>query len=245
MNKSTFSVYVEIDALMDFRYGKLLENYSDMDTDMILKFANYKERDSDNFSNLFSSFNADVYAKQTITASVLAKSPITEVPILIRRCYDAHIRHPSIEESRLKICINFKDLPYGEEAKNAIAAAVSNFYYENWAVSVSHISVPDKKLTPKYLRNKYDLAIVYDLDAFIAHHAPKSKDVFRGLAFYSFLNLVNGKEAFLDAYERINANEVEPALALTEHISWIIEAYFEPLAVASARTIFVPDCAHG
>lgn len=218
-------IYVELDALLDTRFGTVIQ--MNMELASQLATSGYGKRESDKLSELVPHFPdqefKDNYKKRS--TEVLKLSKMTNIiPIikdLIDELRDTERYLP--EEGNISIHVNTYPYVLSDEEQSSIRQVVS-FYLGG--VVVQMVSIPPIGLMPKTIESKYSALFLYHFDQWLTLHQNALKDTkLSDILFFGPRLYVNGKptDAELNAAYSDIPKEIDPfkasEMVLSEYMS--------------------------
>lgn len=162
-------IYIALDALLDTRLGTL--GKIDPNLAATALRGNYRSRFVDEFEGISKEDFKNAYMRRDI--DTLKMSMVTNVSILIRRIIKDSLAIAVQQQKITRINIDVNVWPYLIDTgplADMLVACVRAHAYENAVVRV--ISCPPWLLTPDYIREKYQLMIMYDWLEWLEIHKP-------------------------------------------------------------------------
>ena len=233
--ENNFAVYLDYDSLFDTRYGRLITMHPSLKEDLLFKFPTFETRRNDNMSEIFGVVNDKAFSEKRITLDVIKNSPRTAVHKLVAMAYRSFQGHFKEKAGAMEIVLNLMDYPIPTEAYDSYRLLLSAAFEHQ--VEVKLINRPVKKVTPSWLRRKFDLAVIYDFERQIDLFPPTSKVVYEGIVIYTPLRLTGSERDFAKAIESVRCShgtaEIETSgeiTILSEFWSMYLEVHIQEMA---------------
>lgn len=160
-------VYVELDCLLDTRMG-CLSQISDALASSVL-MNGYHQRDSDVFFGVDMALFKERYAARDV--ETLSRSIYTNIVTYLQDCVMSGIEENAKggQHSGYKITVNVHPYDLNDKEKESIEKAL--IYQLHELADVSVICESPVFLTPKLIKNKYLMMIMYDFEPWLEIHA--------------------------------------------------------------------------
>lgn len=167
-DRETDTVYMELDALLDTRLGVLEQHYPGLPA-KVLKSGKYSQRLIDRFGKVTPERFNEIYAKRDM--ETLKYSILTNVVFFLQRIIKDCIVHASMTkiDQELRYVINV--WPYAfedEELLGVLASCIRHHTLDT--VEIEIVRIPPHELTPTYIRDKYDIMIMYRYQDWLYMH---------------------------------------------------------------------------
>ena len=200
-------LYLDVDTVIDVRYGKLCQINPKLADEVLFKFGQYCNRDHDDMWLMFPELTKEEWVNQPTTKESLMLGKRTNIFNLI----DDVLR--SMEGSlttdiALELCINFKDYGLTTNEIEQFLVIISARYEHKFKVKA--VTVPLKELTPSWLVKNTNIVIMYDFNGWVDLHSGKlGNQEVKGLTFYIptlFRDKVAAERGF---YEQLKHIDIE------------------------------------
>ena len=154
-------IHLEIDALMDTRYGRLVQINENLKDEVLFKFGEYCNRDHDDMWRLFPMVSEKDWKDKVLDKECLKSSRRTNIFNLIDDVIRSSLNSPDTPDETI-ITLNTGRYDLTEAEIEMFKVIVSSRYDHSYVVE--SVSLPLDKLTPKYIKDNADLVIMYDFN---------------------------------------------------------------------------------
>lgn len=235
------TILLDIEALLDTRYGRLLQLNPKLEHEILFKFNEYCSRDHDNFWLLFPEITKEQYLAQEVTLDTIKLSRRTNVFNVIDDVVRSMYGEVRDEEVEITILFNSQDFGLSEDAVEAFLVNISARYEHQF--KVKHVAKPLDQLTPKWLSSNANLCIMYRFNDWTDLQSKAlEKDVPSNVVFYIPTLFHDKQEAERNFYATLAESGIEgdPAELISDYIwenyrinlHFISNRFFSPISLA-------------
>lgn len=177
-DRETDVVYIELDALLDTRLGVLYQADPELAV-KVLDSNKYRKRLIDRFGHISAEKFEELYKKRDI--DTLKKSVLTNMPYFLQRLVKDCIVHSSVTNVDQELCFVVNTYPYVFEDESLLTMLKDCIGYHMLdAVDIRIVHMPPEELTPRYVKENFDILIMYRFqewlymhrDEFLIHRCP-------------------------------------------------------------------------
>lgn len=239
----SLNIYLELDTLIDTRYGKLIsidEKYQD---EVLFKFNSYCNRDHDDMWLLFPELDKDTWLNTNDTLETLKLGKRTNICNVIDDVIRAQMGELKVDDANdleITITLNTQHYDLTPKAEEVFKVLLSSRFEHRYTVNL--VSMANCELTSSYLADNYQLVIKYDFNAWVEEHIKDKVDSKLSKVIFYIPTLFRDKqEADRGFFEQINGCGVEgePLEKLSDfiweayrlNVYFISTRFFSPLAL--------------
>lgn len=233
-------ILLDIEAVLDTRYGKLIELYPTLQPEILFKFNQYCGRDHDNFWLIFPEVDEGTFKASETTVETLKLSKRTNIFNVIDDALRSMMGSVT-EDVTVAISLNTGKFQLSDSAIEAMCVLISARYEHKY--TVKHISLTPDQLTPSKLSSITDLVIMYDFNTWSELHIDTVQDTdLSKVTFYIPTLFIDKKSAERGFYESVKKIPIEgePLEILSDfiwetysmNIYFISNRFFSPISVA-------------
>ena len=223
-------ILLDIEALVDVRYGWLCNQDETMRDELLFNFNIYCNRNHDDFWLMFPQISEEDCANRgNYSLDDLKAGVRTNVFTLI----DDAIRsseHMDAETTVTTITLNTRHYPLSDNELEAFKVLVSARYEHNIEVNV--IRVPVDKMIPKTLHANYDLVIQYDMSEWLGLFWDAVREErYPDLVFYTPFRFPNKVEGDRNFFRLMQQTELEGSYTeiISDAFSPFLQLYFDDI----------------
>lgn len=235
------TILLDIEALLDTRYGRLVQANPRLEPEILFKFSEYCSRDHDNFWLLFPEISESEYMAQIVTKETLKKSKRTNVFNVI----DDVIRsmYGEVKDEKVEITILFNTGGFELTAKEVetFLVLISSRYEHQF--KVKHVDKSLKQMTPKWLAANVNLCILYRFNDWVDTQVDLlEKEVVSNVVFYIPTLFHDKQEAERNFYTLLTESGIDgdPTELISDYIwenyrinlHFISNRFFSPISIA-------------
>lgn len=236
---SKLNILLDIEALLDTRYGRLIELDPVMEREILFKHHEYYGRDHDNFWLLFPQIEKEQYQNKEVTLDTIKLSRRTNICNALDSVIRSAIGHKD-GDVETTIYFNTRDYALTEREVEAFLILISSRFEHT--VKVKHVAKRLEELEPDYLNQEIDLVILYDFNQWSELNKDKvnGKNLER-VGFYIPTLFIDKQQADRNFFADLKSSEIEgdPIEIISEYV-WdtyhisiypISNRYFSPLTL--------------
>lgn len=226
-----FGIYIELDCLLDTRFGTLAELNEDLS--LAVLEDGYVLRDEENFKGIKQEHFRELYKLRD--NQTLAKSPVTYcarfITDLIKEFKEKTANTPMM--SKVNIVIN--TYPYRlteHDVQKLLALFVKQ---TNKLASIEIVYKTIKEVTPAYCRDNFDCMFIYDYNAWLEYHVTNrnlGKVTLREITLYAPRIYFNRKPTNEEAI-KFKREGIEPFSIIEEFASPVIDLQLQDIVMFS------------
>lgn len=239
MDSRKLTIQLDLESILDVRYGTIVHNYPELKDNILFNFPQYCNRDHDNmwliFPDIVEEDWVNVYTNRD--EEVLKVSPRTSIFSIVDSIIRSAIGYGNLINS---VVLKINGLGYNlteSEVDMFILLVSSRFEHK---LKVEFINITHKDLTPEFMLSEFDVSILYDFNKWFKVHGGEVLDNPRpNLMVYSPLTLLDKKQAdreLLSTFRDLKL-EGDPISSITDTlnhfigINFIDNRFFCPISI--------------